>query len=107
MLGEQVGLQDRLFYEFNIEDRVPSNHLLRRLDAVLDLIWLHTFRTAIFAPHQRQFGWPKIFFLLHQSHSSKILRNSSGIGIVFFVSVSKNTLMQSALAIGKSPFKTS
>ena len=40
MLGEQVGQQDRLFYEFNLEDRVPGDHLLRRLDAVLDLNWL-------------------------------------------------------------------
>jgi len=37
MLGEQVGQQDRLFYEFNLDDRVPGDHLLRRLDAVLDL----------------------------------------------------------------------
>ncbi len=42
MLGEQVGLQDRLFNEFNLEDRVPNDHLLRRLDAVLDLNWLRT-----------------------------------------------------------------
>ena len=35
MLGEQVGLQDCLFYEFNLEDRVPNDHLLRRLDAVM------------------------------------------------------------------------
>ena len=42
MLGEQVGQQDRLFYEFNLEDRVPNDHLLRRLDAVLDLSWLRT-----------------------------------------------------------------
>ena len=25
---------------FNLEDRVPTNHLLRRIDAVLDLSWL-------------------------------------------------------------------
>jgi|TARA_Y100000294_G_scaffold127792_1_gene119409 transposase len=42
MLGEQVGQQDRLFYEFNLEDLVPTDHLLRRLDAVLDLNWLRT-----------------------------------------------------------------
>ncbi len=42
MLGEPVGLQDRLFYEFNLEDRVANDHLLRRLDAVLDLNWLRT-----------------------------------------------------------------
>ena len=40
MLGERVGQQDRLFYEFDLEDRVPHDHLLRRLDAVLDLSWL-------------------------------------------------------------------
>jgi hypothetical protein len=40
MLGEQVGLQDRLFYEFNLEDRVPADHFLRKIDAVLDLSWL-------------------------------------------------------------------
>ena len=38
MLGEQVGLQDRLFYEFDLDDRVPADHLLRRIDTVLDLI---------------------------------------------------------------------
>ena len=40
MMGPAVGQQDRLFYAFNIEDRVPANHLLRRIDAVLDLSWL-------------------------------------------------------------------
>ena len=37
MMGERVGRQDRLFYEFCLEDRVPADHLLRRIDAVLDL----------------------------------------------------------------------
>ncbi len=40
MMGQSVGGQDRLFYEFNLEDRIPTNHLLRRIDAVLDLSWL-------------------------------------------------------------------
>jgi len=42
MLGAQVGQQDRLFYEFNLEDVVPRDHLLRKLDAVLDLSWLRS-----------------------------------------------------------------
>ena len=37
MMGEQLGRQDRLFYEFCLDDRVPADHLVRRLDAVLDL----------------------------------------------------------------------
>jgi len=40
MMGEPVGRQDRLFYEFDLEDMVPGDHLVRRIDAVLDLSWL-------------------------------------------------------------------
>ncbi len=40
MMGEAVGRQDRLFYEFDLEDMVPGDHLLRRIDAALDLSWL-------------------------------------------------------------------
>lgn len=56
MLGERVGQQDRLFYEFDLEDRVPSDHLLRRLDAVLELSWL---RTEL-APFYSHTGRPSI-----------------------------------------------
>jgi Transposase domain (DUF772) len=28
--------QERLFYNFRLEDQVPANHLLRKLDALLD-----------------------------------------------------------------------
>lgn len=31
MLGEQVGQQVRQFYAFNLDDRVPGDHLLRQL----------------------------------------------------------------------------
>ena len=40
MMGEPVGRQDRLFYEFDLEDMLPGDHLLRRIDAALDLSWL-------------------------------------------------------------------
>jgi hypothetical protein len=40
MMGEPLGRQDLLFYEFDLEDMVPRDHLLRRIDAVLDLSWL-------------------------------------------------------------------
>src|SRR6516164_60829 len=36
-MGQPRGLQERLFYEFRLEDWVPSDHLLRKIDAVLDL----------------------------------------------------------------------
>ena len=37
MMGQQAGVQDRLFYSFNLEDHVPADHLLRRIDRCLDL----------------------------------------------------------------------
>ena len=36
-MGQQTGLQERLFYEFRLEDWVAVDHLLRKIDAVLDL----------------------------------------------------------------------
>jgi hypothetical protein len=32
MMGRQGGDQASLFYEFRLDDRVPKNHLLRRID---------------------------------------------------------------------------
>ncbi len=40
MMGEALERQDRLFYEFCLDEMVPADHLLRRIDAVLDLSWL-------------------------------------------------------------------
>ena len=37
MMGQQGGGQDRLFYSFNLDDHVPSDHLLRSIDRFLDL----------------------------------------------------------------------
>ncbi len=56
MMGAPVGRQDRLFYEFDLEDMVPADHLLRRIDAVLDLSWL---RDEL-KPHYSHLGCPSI-----------------------------------------------
>jgi hypothetical protein len=32
MMGRRKRDQGKLFYEFRLEDRVPENHLLRRMD---------------------------------------------------------------------------
>lgn len=56
MMGPATGQQDRLFYAFNLEDRIPSNHLLRRMDAVLDLSWLR----AELLPFYSHTGCPSI-----------------------------------------------
>jgi transposase len=50
MMGEQAGLQERLFYEFRLDDWVSADHLLRKIDAVLDLSGLRR-RLAPFYSH--------------------------------------------------------
>ena len=56
MMGEPLGRQDRLFYEFDLEDVVPANHLLRRIEAVLDLSWLRSELKS----HYSHLGCPSI-----------------------------------------------
>ena len=56
MMGEPVGRQDRLFYEFDLEDMVPADHLLRRIDATLDLSWLR----GEMKPHYSHLGCPSV-----------------------------------------------
>ena len=56
MMGASVGRQDRLFYEFDLEDMVPVDHLLRRIDTVLDLRWLR----GEMAPHYSHLGCPSV-----------------------------------------------
>ena len=56
MMGEPVGRQDRLFYEFDLEDMVPGDHLLRRIAAVLELSWL---RNEL-APYYSHTGCPSV-----------------------------------------------
>ena len=56
MMGQAVDQQDRLFYEFNLDERVPATHLLRRIDAVLDLSWLR----GELKPYYSHTGCPSI-----------------------------------------------
>lgn len=56
MMGRQASGQEQLFYEFHLDDVVPADHLLRSIDAVLDLSWIH----AELAPHYPEIGRPSI-----------------------------------------------
>ena len=56
MMGRLKGDQSQLFYEFHLDDAVPADHLVREIDAVLDLSWVH----AELAPHYPSIGRPSI-----------------------------------------------
>jgi transposase len=56
MMGRQNNDQGPLFYEFRLDEAVPDDHLVRQIDVVLDLSWVH----AELAPHYPTLGRPSI-----------------------------------------------
>jgi transposase len=56
MMGRQNNDQGHLFYEFRLDEAVPNDHLVRKIDAVLDLSWVHT----ELAPHYPTLGRPSV-----------------------------------------------
>src|SRR5277367_4489463 len=50
MMGRQGHDQTKLFYEFCLEDRVPADHLLRKIDRFLDLSTLRQGLTPFYSP---------------------------------------------------------
>lgn len=56
MMGRQARGQERLFYTFHLDDHVPANHLLRRINRCIDFSGLHQH----LAEHYSQIGRPSI-----------------------------------------------
>lgn len=56
MMGRLNRDQDQFFYAFNLDDAVPSDHLVRKIAAVLDLSWVH----HDLAGHYSHLGRPSI-----------------------------------------------
>jgi transposase len=50
MMGRLKNDQGQLFYSFNLEDAVPSDHLVREIAAVLDLSWVHGELASYYSP---------------------------------------------------------
>ena len=55
-MGRGKSEQGQFFYDFNLDDVVPPDHLVRRIDAVLDLGWVR----KELAPHYSHTGRPSI-----------------------------------------------
>jgi hypothetical protein len=58
MMGRQTSDQASLFYEFRLDERVPKNHLLRRINAFVAaaLADVH----GQLAPYYREMGRPSV-----------------------------------------------
>ncbi|MEM6933835.1 MAG: IS5/IS1182 family transposase, partial [Pseudomonadota bacterium] len=56
MMGPRQVAQGLLFYAFSIEDHVPADHLLRKIDRYLDVCEIRSF----LAPYYSHQGRPSI-----------------------------------------------
>ena len=56
MMGGLPSDQGKFFYDFCLDDHVPSDHVLRRIDAVFDLGWLR----AELSPFYSSMGRPSV-----------------------------------------------
>jgi transposase len=56
MMGRRERGQGQFFYEFDLDEVVPPDHLVRQIDAVLDLSWVH----KELAPYYSHTGRPSI-----------------------------------------------
>jgi transposase len=55
-MGRQSNDQGHLFYEFCLDNAVPADHPVRKIDAAFDLSWVY----AELAPHYPTHGRPSI-----------------------------------------------
>src|SRR3990172_4816857 len=58
MMGRRRGDQRRLFYEFHLDDRIPKNHLLRRIDVFVTAVLADLHKEL--EPHYSDIGRPSI-----------------------------------------------
>jgi transposase len=58
MMGRQCGDQTSLFYAFRLDDRIPKNHLLRRIDVFVTPV-LDKVRKQL-RPHYSEIGRPSV-----------------------------------------------
>src|SRR4030081_976294 len=56
MMGRLTSGPGQLFYQFDLNDAVPEDHLVRKIDTALDLSWLR----GELAPHYSSMGRPSI-----------------------------------------------
>ena len=56
MMGRQGNGQGQFFYAFDLDKVVPSDHLVRQIDSILDLSWVH----KELAPYYSHTGRPSI-----------------------------------------------
>ena len=71
-MGQAISQQDRLFDEFNLDERVPSDHSLRPINVALALSWLRDERS------EEQICYPNNRFKLQAFAGAVSRRKTAG-----------------------------
>jgi hypothetical protein len=69
MMGRRERRQGQFFYAFDLDKVVPTEHLVRQIDGVLDLEWVH----KELAPYYSHTGRPSINELTQGKGSASFL----------------------------------
>ena len=51
MMGRREGEQGQFFYSFHLDKVVPPDHLVRQIDGLLDLDWVHKELSSLLLAH--------------------------------------------------------
>ena len=70
MMGQRQGGQGQFFYAFDLDKVVPPDHLVRQIESVIDLSWVH----KELAPYYSDTGRPSIDPVLMDPNADRWLR---------------------------------
>ena len=62
MIGRRDDSQCRFVFDFRLEEHVPTDHLVRKIDAVLDTGWVHGGLAAYYSHTGRPSIDPEVMF---------------------------------------------
>ena len=86
MMGLQTGGPDQLFYAFNLEDHIPSNHLLRGINQFLDLSDLRRHLSEFYSHTGRPSIDPELMVRMlvigNREHAARIVNSRAAVIIL-------------------------
>jgi transposase len=84
MMGRLRHEQEQLFYEFQLDEVVPDDHLVREIGAVLDLSWVRAELASYYSPLGRPSIDPVLMIRMLNSSATFSPSARSGCSAVRF-----------------------
>jgi len=92
MMGRREGGQGQFFYAFDLDKVVPPDHLVRQIDAMLDLSWVHKELAAHYSHTGRPSIDPVLMIRMHICPGGAELTSTGNIdqGHIVYYRANKN-----------------